>query len=432
MIDRVVVLNDVSTARGGATGLALASIRALRARGVAVTVITGDDGDNPEFARLGVESVPINQALLLDAGFRKAAIRGLYNPATYRVIRAWIAANDTPRTVYHVHTWSKILSPSLFQALRPVARRSLVSAHDFFLVCPNGGYVFYGSGAVCHLRPMSLPCIASQCDKRSYAQKLWRVARQGVRQALIDFERDPVRVLAIHDGMLPGLERGGIPASAITVIRNPIRPFRESRIVAEANRAFVFIGRLDTEKGADLAAKGARAAGVRLRIIGDGPMMAELRRDYPEVEFCGQQPADAIGALVEQARGLIMSSRYPEPFGLVAGEAMWSGLPVILPSTALMASEIEGLGAGIAYDPRSPLALGDCLRHVAGDDALVAGMSRAAFTATRSLGNTPDDWIDALLRSYRDSLLSDQTHLPDAGPAAAGSSSRSISESVIE
>ena len=47
MIDRVVVLNDSTSALGGATGLAIVSALAFRARGYPVTFITGDAGANP-------------------------------------------------------------------------------------------------------------------------------------------------------------------------------------------------------------------------------------------------------------------------------------------------------------------------------------------------------------------------------------------------
>ncbi len=400
MIDRVVVLNDVSVARGGATGLALASVRGLRARGVPVTWVTGDAGEAPELRALGVEIVPLGQALLLEAGLRGALLRGLYNRRTVAVLGDWIGRHDTAGTVYHVHTWSRILSPSVFRALRPVAARLLISAHDFFLVCPNGGYVTYGSGQPCRLRPMSAACVLASCDRRSHGHKLWRVARQAVRQMVFDLRRTPPLVLAIHDGMRPGLERGGIPGAAIRVLRNPIRPFSATRIPAERNREIVFVGRLHPEKGADLAARAARRAGARLRVIGDGPMLGALRRDHPEVAFDGQQPPAEIGRLVAGARALVMPSRYPEPFGLVAGEALWSGLPVILGDTALMAAEIRARGAGLACDVRDEAALADAMRTVLDDDAAAARMSGRAFAGTRDLGMTPAAWQAALEAAY--------------------------------
>ena len=56
-LSRVVLLNDFSIARGGATTLVLLLLRLLRSRGIPVTIIVGDDGDNPEFAALGEKAI---------------------------------------------------------------------------------------------------------------------------------------------------------------------------------------------------------------------------------------------------------------------------------------------------------------------------------------------------------------------------------------
>jgi glycosyltransferase involved in cell wall biosynthesis len=262
--------------------------------------------------------------------------------------------------------------------------------------------VVYDTGRVCELRPMSAACVGSDCDRRNYGHKLWRVARQAVRAMLFNVRHTPPVVLAIHDGMRAGLERGGVPAHAIRVLRNPIRPFTTARIAAEDNNEAIFIGRLHWEKGADLAAQAARRAGVRLRIVGNGPMFDALARDYPDVILEGQRTQAEIAKLVTSARVLMMPSRYPEPFGLVAGEALWSGLPVILSDTAMIANEISTRRAGVACDMRSASALADTLRGVFADHAETRLMSNNAFHAMGDLGNTPSDWSDALMTVYRD------------------------------
>lgn len=403
-IRRIVVLGDQSTARGGATSLALASIRAFRALGLPVTYICGDRGNNPDLAAIGVPVVALGQTKLLEATPQSVVLRGLYNPGASDLLSAWIAENDDPGTVYHVHTWSQILSPSLFTALGPVRDRLFLSAHDFFIVCPNGAYAFFDTGEVCTLRPMGVRCVAASCDRRSYSHKLWRVARQGVQSLTLTYIQGWPRVLAIHDAMRPILERGGVPPEAIRTLRNPVRAWSPTRIQAEANREFLFVGRLEDEKGADLAAAAARRAGVKLRIVGDGPRAAWLRATFPEVAFSGQRSPEELSAIAASARALVMPSRYPEPFGLVAGEALWSGLPVIAARTALMAPGIVASGAGLACDPLDEIALARAMRGVMDDDAGTRTMSHNAFERTKSLASTPERWIEELLGHYLDAL----------------------------
>src|SRR5262245_17529425 len=102
---KIVVINDASVARGGATGLALLSIRLMRARGLAVTYICGDAGQNEELAALGVDVVSLGGRHLLAQGKLSAFVGGLYNEQARRMLAQWISANDTPDTIYHVHGW---------------------------------------------------------------------------------------------------------------------------------------------------------------------------------------------------------------------------------------------------------------------------------------------------------------------------------------
>ncbi len=403
MIERIVVINDSSVAKGGATGLSLASALAFRKRGLAVTLLTGDGGQNPELAEAGIDVVALGQDRLLSSPMHKVLFSALYNKAAKEMVADWIAQNDGPGVVYHLHGWAQILSPSIFQALKPVSDRLVLSAHDFFLVCPNGAFAFLNTGAVCTLTPMSAACVKANCDRRSYVHKLWRVARQAVRQSLFDLKREAPPVLAIHEAMRPFLVRGGVPAQAVRTVPNPVRPFLTERAPAEQNSEFLFIGRLEDGKGPDLAAAAARRAGAPLRIIGDGPMRARLEQEYPEVIFAGRRSFEEIGPLAAQARALVMPSRYPEPYGLVAAEALWSGLPVIAADTAFLAPDIVAAGAGYSAPPRDEEALAAAMTQLK-DDGVARAMSIAAFERTRSIGLSPDAWISALLAAYEERL----------------------------
>ncbi len=59
---------------------------------------------------------------------------------------------------------------------------AVYTIHEYFLFCPNGGFYNYQTQKACPLTPMSAQCLTTNCDSRSYPQKLWRVARQAIMQ----------------------------------------------------------------------------------------------------------------------------------------------------------------------------------------------------------------------------------------------------------
>jgi len=427
--DRIVVINDLSHAMGGASALAVASARAFAQRGHAVAFLAGDTPD-PALESSGVAITALGQARLL--GHSGALLDGLWNRAAARMLRAWIAAHDTPGTVYHLHGWSQILSPAVFAALAPVRERLVISAHDFFLACPNGAFTNFTTGAPCPHTALSRACLAEACDRRGQAHKAWRLARFAVQRQVYRPQTSPP-VLAIHAGMKPMLLRAGIPAEAVHPLPNPVVPYSETRIAAERNREVLFVGRIEATKGADLALAAARQAGLPIRLVGDGADRARLAAEYPEARFAGRQAPPAIGVLAASARVLVMPSRYPEPYGLVAMEAALAGLPVILPPSALLAPDLVAAGAGIAVNPRDTAAFAAALAGLAADDAQTAAMSRAAFAGTRHLALSPEEWIDRLLAHYAARLGAVQapaqlpSQLPSRSPSGSPSKLRAAS-----
>lgn len=400
MIDRIVHLNDLSVGKGGASKLAVEAALGLAGRGLPVSFLAGDHGDSVMLREAGVEVVGLGQSRLLDAGIGRSLVNGIYNAEAAQMVRRWIASNDTPGTVYHLHGWAQILSPSVFSALADVRNRLVLHAHDFFLACPNGAFALMKTGATCPLTPLSVQCLAYNCDRVSYGHKLWRSARQAIHRHLYRPKSSPP-VLVIHEAMRAYLMRAGIPSAAIFALPNPVVPFTPERIKAEENQGFVMVGRLESTKGPDLAAAAAHRAGVKLVLIGDGPMAPDIAKRYPDTVLAGRLPHAQIAPIVREARALLMPSRYPEPYGLVAMEAALSGLPVVLCDTALLAGELCGVGAALSVDPRDTTALAGTLQRLQSDDALCNAMSIAAFERTTDFANTPDSWIDKLIEHYR-------------------------------
>ena len=99
----------------------------------------------------------------------------------------------------------------------------------------------------------------------------------------------------------------------------------------------LFLGRMHPDKGADVAARVARAAGMPLRIA--AKMREPAERDWFEaavapllggdVEYVGEAGRAEALALLQGAAALVNPIRWSEPFGLVMIEALAAGTPVL-------------------------------------------------------------------------------------------------------
>ncbi len=77
----------------------------------------------------------------------------------------------------------------------------------------------------CDRIPLSMSCLATQCDKRNYWQKIWRSGVSAMRRLTWNIGRNGSRIVAVHEGMVEYLTRTGIPEKSISVVHNPSTPF---------------------------------------------------------------------------------------------------------------------------------------------------------------------------------------------------------------
>ncbi|HET7596819.1 MAG TPA: glycosyltransferase family 4 protein [Burkholderiales bacterium] len=230
-------------------------------------------GDSRTSARL---IAPVPRALRLDSQVRDALPYVLLQMEQVRR-RAW------EFDVLHFH-----VDLVHFPVFRELRRRTVTTLHgrlDLPDLAP-----FYAVFA-------DMPLVAISRDQRSY----------------------------LRDVYWAGTVHHGLPVSALPFTARPKGDY------------LAFIGRISPEKRPDRAIAIARRAGMPLRIAAK---VDAVDRDYfqrliepllaaPHVEFVGEigeaEKADFLG----NARALLFPVDWPEPFGLVAIEAMACGTPVI-------------------------------------------------------------------------------------------------------
>lgn len=405
---RVVILTDFASARGGASGLALLQARLLLQAGIAVTIFAGDSGDQ---APAGAELIALGGRRLLDQGTLSAAASGLWNGAARRALADWIARHDDARTIYHLHGFHQTLSPAVLAPLAPCAARTVLHAHDYFLACPSGSFFDFRAGATCNRRALSPGCVTRHCDKRSYPQKLWRVARQLIQNHGTARLSGSATTVLIHADMAPRLQ----PAGRVVTIANPVEPLLPQPADPRSAREFLYVGDMHAYKGVFVLARAARRAGVALRFVGDGVDRARMKAEFSEYPCTGWADRAGIARAMAAARAVISPTLGPEPFGLVPVEALQAGVPVVLSDSMLLAPGICGAGAGLAFRAGDAGDLAAVLHRLSQDDALVGAMAARAPAAAAQIALTPEAWAEALQRLYH-GILAPQTRAVAVGP----------------
>ncbi len=397
---RVVVVYDYGSINGGAAQVAIASALGLQRAGFEVDYFCAVGPAAPSLAGSGVRFHCLgNPDLLSDPQRLAAAARGVWNRAAALALRKLLETCDPRSTVVHVHGWTKGLSASIFPVLEDLRMPLVTTLHEFFTACPNGGFFDYQRNQICTRRAMGVDCITTHCDVRSYPQKLWRVARQGVAQVA---------------GRMPGGMREVIFISELTrevlapyfpattrwhAVRNPLQVDRAPRASAEANARFLFVGRLSPEKGADLFAAAAAAVGVQARIVGDGPVRARIAERWPGVELTGWlQPSEVLGE-IRASRALVFPSFWYEGQPLVVQEALANGVPVIVADKTAAREVIRDGHNGMWFRHGEEASLVAALRRMA-DDATVAAMSRNAHADYWANPPTLQAHVEGLVEVY--------------------------------
>lgn len=134
---------------------------------------------------------------------------------------------------------------------------------------------------------------------------------------------------------------------------------------------FLFVGVLRYYKGLDSLLTAAKVTGLKVKIIGDGEHMAEIkdrieREKIVTVELFGRLSEIEKLKLIDRCAALVLpSTSRAEAFGMVLLEAMRAAKPVITTNIdSGMRYVCEAGVTGLTIPPNDPAALGRAMRSI--------------------------------------------------------------------
>jgi glycosyltransferase involved in cell wall biosynthesis len=237
----------------------------------------------------------------------------------------------TGRTILHVHGWTKALTSSIIRVALGRRIPVVVTLHDYFYACPNGGFFNFPKKQCCHLQPLSGACIAENCDRDGYPEKLWRSLRQFVQNTYGFPHSRLLSFITISDFSENVLKPYLPPNAAIYRVASPSDFEKAIPVDVTRNLNFMSLGRLSPEKGLDLLARAASDLKCPVTFVGEGPSRSDIVFINPNAHITGWQSREQVKAHLLSARCLVLSSLWYEAQPMVIAEAAALGVPAIVP-----------------------------------------------------------------------------------------------------
>lgn len=191
----------------------------------------------------------------------------------------------------------------------------------------------------------------------------WR--RAVLRRAVVSFARRATARRVVAQSMRDALDQRGIPSVLVPPRLLPIweKPLERTRPpLSSASPQLLTVGRLVSSKGYDLlltalAELVPTLPGLRLRIVGDGPLRNQLADQAARlglsrhVEFLGARGVDEVRSELSRADLFVISSR-DEGLPRTLLEATAAGVPVV-------ATRVGGIPAAAGHWPSVSLVTPD-------------------------------------------------------------------------
>jgi glycosyltransferase involved in cell wall biosynthesis len=341
---RVLMVNKYAHVTGGADLNCLELAEALRGRGHQVALLSTASPRNV-FSDGEFIAASVTQGSREHLGVRQrleVARRAIWNPSAAAAMRR-LLGGFRPQVV-HAHK----LYPQLSAAPVVVASRAKVpivqTIHD---------YEFLGASYLDH-RGRWLDHDESRLSFRVLNTATF-VLRRGLHARRVDAWIANSRYVAARH------EPRGI---ASTVLPAFVKPANGDRPGYSERAGVAFVGRLHVEKGVrDVLELARLLPSLQVSVAGHGPLEAEVAEAagrLPNLDFAGSLDRPGVLGLLARARVCVMPSRWQEPGGIAALEAMSVGTPVIAYASGGLAEYVGDLGGGRVIEPDALALAREC------------------------------------------------------------------------
>jgi glycosyltransferase involved in cell wall biosynthesis len=324
-----------------------------------------------------------------------------WNPLAARSVQR--LAEQARPDVAHVHNTWFALSPAVVWALRRASVPTVMTLHNYRLVCANAQ--LFRDGAPCEDCVGTSPWhgVQHRCYRDSVLASLPAAATIALHDRLRTWARRVDLFLVLNEFARERFARGGLPPDRIQVKPNFVPDPGRRSAPAASSATVLYVGRLSPEKGVEVLVEAWRRLDegpLELVVIGDGPLRERLqRRPAVRLRFEGRLPAAEVRRRMLEARALVLPSRWYEGQPMAVLEALAAGLPVLGADIGAVPELLAPLGRDWLVAPGVVASWTESLRALLDPHRVEVASARAREHYERSFSAAPA--VRALEDAYR-------------------------------
>jgi len=335
---KIILVHNLYRTRGGEDEMVNARVHSLRKNGVDVLLVVKD---SREVIKSRWSKV-------------KAFGSGIYSFSAAHAMEK-LLAKERPDVV-HTQNLLPQFSPSVLAACKRAGIPTVMTCANYRLVCPTGSLFRKGKHCELCVGGHEYWCALTNCRDNVFESVSYALRNYVHRKRSLYFD-NVTMFLPVSNAVRDKLVETGIPSRKMIVVPNTVR-LPETTAHCADGKYIAYIGRFTHYKGIDTLLEAARQAKLPVHLAGDNSQMEHLLDKVPEgVVFRGLLRGNEKQAFFENALCVVVPSKYMEPFGLVAIEAMSYGLPVIASNMGGLKEIVDHEVTGFLVEPDDALEL---------------------------------------------------------------------------
>ncbi len=372
---KILLANKFYYRRGGDCIYMLNLEQLLKAHGHDVAVFAMDYPENQETPWKKYFPTNMSKLMAFTRPFGSKEVKNKFNKLL----------NDFKPDIVHLNNIHTHLSPIIAELAHKRSIKVIWTLHDYKLLCPRYDCLRNGKD-ICEIcfNGDKTSCKTYKCMKGSTLASIIGY-QEAIKWNMKRLENCTNTFICPSKFMAQKMAQGGFNQKKLVPLCNFIDTTKCQRQHFEKGDYYCFIGRLSHEKGVKTLIDAANKLPYKLKIIGGGPLLEELKGiANSNIEFVGFKQWDEIKELVGKARFSIIPSEWYENNPLSVIEAQCLGTPVLGANIGGIPELIENEITGMTFESKNTADLAQKIEAMwkhSFNYALIAQQSQMKYNA---------------------------------------------------